>query len=573
MVLTLITCRKEDSTLAPTIRASLSPSSGNTNQTFIFDLSQSVSNINSGPKLFTRWDWDGDGIWDTPFTRLLIYEHRYYAPGTWKPRIEMTNQSGGIDTLSLIIPVTRGYSAPKIVFHVTPSEGNILTGFQLDASATRDDEDSVDQLKFRWDFEGDGEWDTHFTDSAKPTHRYSFVGIYPAKVQVKDPSGLISTATANVTVTLIDPQLIASFRCTPDSVLNDTTTIMDASASICLGNPDTPLQYRWDWNNDLIWDTEWTSNPQTPHVFKEEFIHFVRLEIKSPQGLINHIVQRIRVYHKNEAPQALFASSTIAGNVNTKFRLDCWPTRDRESSPSAMFYRWDFDGDGQWDTDFTSDVVTFHQFPTPGKFKTILQVKDPLGATDTCAKWIYVSHGSNQTDIIEDKRGAGYQYYGTVHIGDQWWMTRNLCVQDTEKYYQFFYNDEFNIYHDYGNLYQYNYLKNICPDGWRIPSKDDWNKLFANYPEDQLFDALMPGGVSDFSAVMGGKGLGSSRFMATYDGIDRYAYYWSTSQPKMSTVSIWIIAFDTPQQQVLRGFYPLLVNENLYSVRCMKDAK
>jgi len=564
-------CKKEDQVLSPVIHASLSPASGNTTQTFSFDLSRSESRTSRGSKVFTRWDWDGDGNWDTPFTRLLVYEHRYYAPGTWYSRLEMTNLDGGSDTMSFTIPVVRGLSAPKPVLTPIPGKGHIFTQFLLDASATHDDEDSLAQLSFRWDFEGDGQWDTFFGDSVKIFHQYPEAGLFTPGVQVRDKSGLIGSGRSQVVVTLIDPRLLVSFRCIPDSVTDNTPITMDASASSDQDYPDSRLLYRWDWNNDWNWDTEWLSDPKPIHIFKEEYIHFVRLQVKSFRGLMNETTQKIRVYHRNQEPRASFAVSTLSGNVKTQFRFDCWSSRDAESAPSALFYRWDFEGDGQWDTDFLNSVVTMHQFDAPGIFKTLLQVKDPLGEQDTISKIIHISTGTNKTDIYLDKRGTNYEYYGTVLIGDQWWFSRNMCIHDTSGYRQYFYNNDWPAYFDYGNLYLSGFLANICPAGWRLPSREDWNKLFSNYPEDQLYEALMPGGESDFGANLGGMGTGFAVSTAKYQGIDRYGYYWTTTKPMgSSSSSIWIITFDKPNRQVLRGYNDETLKQ--YSVRCVKDA-
>ncbi|MDD4644782.1 MAG: FISUMP domain-containing protein, partial [Bacteroidales bacterium] len=186
-----------------------------------------------------------------------------------------------------------------------------------------------------------------------------------------------------------------------------------------------------------------------------------------------------------------------------------------------------------------------------------------------------VSTGTNSTGILEDKRGRNYEYYGTVLIGDQWWLTRNLCIQDTVKHYQFFYNSDWWKYYDYGNLYLDNYqgtniLANICPEGWRIPSSDDWNKLFAHYPEDRLYEALMPGGESDFSATLGGTGTGDRPKDSEYRGLDNYGYYWTTTKPMdQSAISTWIIIFDKSHQKVLKGYMD--ATQKQYSVRCVKD--
>lgn len=566
-----VSCRKEETIPKPLIDASVSPKLGNTTQVFRFDLSKSDSRTMKGSKLFCRWDWDGDGNWDTPFTRILVYEHRYYAPGTWIPKVELSNLLGGTDTMSFTLPVIRGYSPPKPVLRLSQKIGHIFTNFIFDASFTRDDEDSLNQLKFRWDFENDGVWETTFGDSAKIHHRYPEIGYYETRLQVRDPSGLISTQIAAVNVSLEDPKLVATFRCIPDSVTDNTEITMDASASIDQDFPDKPLQYRWDWDNDRVYDTGWLNDPRTIHVFKTEFLHFVRLQVRSDRGLMNDTVTLMRVFHRNKPPRASFAVSTLTGNLGTDFRFDCWSTRDNESSPSECTYRWDFNGDGTWDTDYIGDVVTMYRFKSTGVFRALLQVRDPLGETDTLSRVIHVSNGTNLTGLYSDNRGDPPQTYGTVLIGDQWWFTRNMCLHDTSAVKQFYYNNQWEPYFIYGNLYLKGYVGGLCPPGWRVPTKDDWEKLFSNYPEDRLYEALMPGGESDFGAILGGMGIGTRIEEAVYSGLDKQGYYWTTSKPMGGeSNSTWVITFDKPSGKVLKGF--TVETARLYSARCVKDA-
>jgi uncharacterized protein (TIGR02145 family) len=280
----------------------------------------------------------------------------------------------------------------------------------------------------------------------------------------------------------------------------------------------------------------------------------------------------LRVYHKNRHPAASFSVSSLTGNLNTRFRFDSWSTRDPESSPTQMTYRWDFDGDGNWDTDYMAELITMHQYDKPGVFRTRMEVKDPLGELDTISKWIYISKGTNPTEIIDDRRGEFREYYGTVRIGDQWWFTRNMAIHDTVRFYQFFYDNEWQEYYDNGNLYLHFYVTGICPAGWRVPSKEDWDILFSNYPQDKLYEALTPGGESDFGATFGGMGYGTRAKDAVYNGKDQYGYYWSSTKPADGdSPSIWIITFDKAKRQVLKGFYDY--PGKLYSVRCVKDAE
>jgi uncharacterized protein (TIGR02145 family) len=350
-------------------------------------------------------------------------------------------------------------------------------------------------------------------------------------------------------------------------VINDTVIRMDASQSFDTENPGGRLFYRWDWESDQVWDTGWLDDPVTTHVFPKEFMNAVGLQVMSSRGLMNDTIMQIRVFHKNRNPKAAFMSSTFTGNLNTTFRFDCWPTRDYESSPSELFYRWDFDGDGNWDTGLTNTVAQLHQFTERGIFKTVVEIKDIHGGSDTCSETITVTRGTNQTGLVDVYIGF-YQTYGTVLIGDQWWFSRNLATQDTSKFYLFPFTNDWPAYFTYGHLYTGQQAG--CPDGWRLPTREDWDKLFANYPEEQVYDALMPGGESDFGANLCGAGLGTMVPDAIFSGIGKTGYYWSSSKPiDPAAISNWIITFEQQDKRILKGFGS--VGESRYGVRCVRD--
>jgi uncharacterized repeat protein (TIGR01451 family) len=56
---------------------------------------------------------------------------------------------------------------------------------------------------------------------------------------------------------------------------------LDASASY---DPDNqPLQYRWDFDNDGIWDTTWSSSPTIEHIWSDNLSSHVRVEVSDGQ--------------------------------------------------------------------------------------------------------------------------------------------------------------------------------------------------------------------------------------------------------------------------------------------------
>lgn len=121
-----------------------------------------------------------------------------------------------------------------------------------------------------------------------------------------------------------------------------------------------------------------------------------------------------------------------------------------------------------------------------------------------------------------DKRNN--KVYQTVQIGDQCWFAENLNIgemingsqnqQDNEVFEKYCYDNDTSNCATYGGLYQYSemmqydtsrFLKGICPEGWHLPTVNEWNTLidFAGGPS-QAGNKLKTGGSTGFEALMSG---------------------------------------------------------------------
>jgi PKD repeat protein len=90
---------------------------------------------------------------------------------------------------------------PEARFTYSPSSGGtVLDEFEFDASTSTDAEDPPEALTFRWDFDGNGVWDTNLSSSPLTTHTYSLPGTYSVRLLVTDSVKLSSIATLSVTV-------------------------------------------------------------------------------------------------------------------------------------------------------------------------------------------------------------------------------------------------------------------------------------------------------------------------------------------------------------------------------------
>ncbi len=67
--------------------------------------------------------------------------------------------------------------------------------FEFNASASWDPNDNITLLQVRWDFEGDGIFDTSFSTAKVVQHTYASPGIFRVVMEVKDPAGHIATAS------------------------------------------------------------------------------------------------------------------------------------------------------------------------------------------------------------------------------------------------------------------------------------------------------------------------------------------------------------------------------------------
>ena len=201
-----------------------------------------ISNHHQIAKLEYRWDFEGDGTWNTPFGASTNQEHIYDRAGKYAPRVEVRKirdiEQDILQSDTMTIEVSDNndpegwidFGAEKICY-----QGDTITA----TAKVYDQESSSNVLKVRWDFDNDGIWDTDL--STAKTHQYTLrtEGKQSMRIQIVDPGGK-SISVRKTFVVEPSPQVTAAVDVS--SKIGFVGQPMQFDASRSLGHN---LGYQW----------------------------------------------------------------------------------------------------------------------------------------------------------------------------------------------------------------------------------------------------------------------------------------------------------------------------------------
>ena len=164
-------------------------------------------------------------------------------------------------------------------------------------------------------------------------------------------------------------------------------------------------------------------------------------------------------------------------------------------------------------------------------------------------KVIDETNNMHETGTITDFEG---NIYATIKIGNQWWMAENFkathAADGTQLNGVYAYDDDENNIFEYGRLYNYNAALNGAPTGWRLPSRQEWDILIANFGNNAGAE-LKEGGNSGFEGVLGGV----RHYEGGYSSLNVAGLFWS-STPNSSDHNYILNLFAGEDEAVISGF-------------------
>lgn len=159
-------------------------------------LDASGSRDPEGRALLYRFDLDGDGSFDTDFQSEPRFEGTLERSGAYGARVEVrlaAAEDADVGVAETAIEV-RANQAPLAALSLSVTEGKVPLAVRLDAGGSSDPDEGPESLSFRFDFEGDGVFDTEFGPASSVENVYRARGAFRATVEVRDRQGLVASA-------------------------------------------------------------------------------------------------------------------------------------------------------------------------------------------------------------------------------------------------------------------------------------------------------------------------------------------------------------------------------------------
>ena len=205
----------------------------------------------------------------------------------------------------------------------------------------------------------------------------------------------------------------------PESVKASEEFEIDGSLSVNGKGKREGLSYRFDVNNDGIWDYpgsgEFSKESTVSHSYEKPGEYTITLQVKDLDEKTAIESGSIDV----SVPPAIQLSYTpVSGTVGTEFTLSVIQPKRAGIPSGKLMVRWDLNGDGRWDYpgdgSFTDELEIRHMWDKPGTCKVTVEAEDESKNRISVSKDVKVYKGIT----IEELRGPD-----TVNINENFTVT------------------------------------------------------------------------------------------------------------------------------------------------------
>lgn len=186
--------------------------------------------------------------------------------------------------------------------------------------------------------------------------------------------------------------------------------------------------------------------------------------------------------------------------------------------------------------------------------------------------WSYLNPNISYGEFTDSRDG---QKYKTVKIGNQVWMAENLNY-NIDSLKSMCYNNSVDSCFKYGRLYNWSAANSVCPQGWHLPTIDEWDTLVSYVGSGTAKTTLKSAsgwdknGTNDFGFTALPAGNYQGGYHDDFYSVGSATTFWSAGEYECTSAGYCIY---TPTISNDIGFYRESIKYKdlyLYSIRCIE---
>ena len=181
-------------------------------------------------------------------------------------------------------------------------------------------------------------------------------------------------------------------------------------------------------------------------------------------------------------------------------------------------------------------------------------------------------NGGDDPDPTSFTDSRDGQTYSIVTIGSQTWMGENLRFASPSAGTSACYDDNASNCTNFGRLYDFDAAVVACPNGWHLPTDDEWKTLERELglPENLLDNTGTRGTTEgttliegDFKAEKGGR-----QSSGVFVGLNEEVNYWTATIDPNNADRYFAREIQNGSTAILRRGIPIA---NKFCVRCLQN--
>lgn len=269
-------------------------------------------------------------------------------------------------------------------------------------------------VKYQWDFDGDGTYETNDSVSRNYDRTYTTPGSFESVLQVTNNIGEV--ATDSCTITVEAPPPVASATVSPSNGSVPLAVTFTGTGSKKGG---TIVLHEWDFDGDGVFDistTDFASGVNHTYAQEGSFGAIFRVTDDSGATAIASVTTTaIRVGPPGSPSVTATATPTQGvGPLSVDF------SGSATDDGNIVKWEWDFDGDGVYDYSSATTATTSFIYQSAGVFVAALRATDNDGLFNSALVEIIVENNvslSLTTDTFDPDSGNTVQINTTLGAG------------------------------------------------------------------------------------------------------------------------------------------------------------